>query len=254
LSAGAPREGEPFGAHLVAGLDEPARRFLLHAIAEGTPLAPAARLTMHGWVRAGAWLPFRATQDASARAFSWRARVGLGPLTVLRVVDRYGAGEAVTDVRLLGRVGLAHADDPDTVRSAAGRAALEAVMYAPGALLFCRDARWRAVADDEVVVAWDVGPVRPEVHVRVGPDGALRGVHALRWGRHGTEQHQEIPCGADVHELGRFGPWTLPRRFEVAWWYGTPRRAPFFRARIDAWAPERTALQGSGDAPSSGRR
>src|SRR4030088_1389364 len=46
----------------VSPLPEPARRYLTHAIAPGTPLASAVRLRMHGEIKLKGWLPFTAEQ------------------------------------------------------------------------------------------------------------------------------------------------------------------------------------------------
>ncbi len=54
---------------MLAGLDEPVTRYLAHAIAEGTPLAPAVRLRMTGRIRVRSWLPFTADQESDGRSF-----------------------------------------------------------------------------------------------------------------------------------------------------------------------------------------
>jgi Family of unknown function (DUF6544) len=96
------------------GLDEPVRRYFEHAIRGGAHPTASMRMTMAGRVRAGLWLPFTARQECDGRSFAWRARVGLGSLTLLTVTDRYRGGAAVTEGRLLGRARVFHADDEDT--------------------------------------------------------------------------------------------------------------------------------------------
>ena len=51
-----------FDPAMTAGLPEPARRWLGHAIAPGTPLWSSAELTMHGQIKLGRWRPFTARQ------------------------------------------------------------------------------------------------------------------------------------------------------------------------------------------------
>ncbi len=213
------------------GLDEPVRRYLAHALAAGAPTSPGVRLRMEGRIRVGRWLPFRATWDGDGRSLSWRAAVGPGRLTLLRVADRFADARGSMDVRLPAGIRLVHAEDADTTRSAAGRAAVEAV-WAPAGLLPQHGVDWRAEADDLIVATWDVPPERPEVHIRIGADGAVRSSCVMRWdnGDHGLRGY--IPCGADVHAETRFGDLTIPSRLTAAWWYGTPREAPFFEARI----------------------
>src|SRR5690349_24947666 len=76
-----------FDPALVAGLDEPVRRYLTHAVRDGAPLPVGLRVTMRGRIKLGTWLPFTAEQNSYADAFTWRARVAAGPLTLFRVTD-----------------------------------------------------------------------------------------------------------------------------------------------------------------------
>ena len=88
-----PRTGpaHQFDPALLAGLDEPVRRYFRHAIRDGAPLPDGVRVTMRGRIKLGTWLPFTAEQDSYADAFSWRARVAAGPLTLFRVTDSFTA-------------------------------------------------------------------------------------------------------------------------------------------------------------------
>jgi hypothetical protein len=45
-------------------------------------------MAMSGRIKLGLWLPFTAEQTVDGRSFMWRARVGRGPVTPLRVTDR----------------------------------------------------------------------------------------------------------------------------------------------------------------------
>ncbi len=228
---------ERFEPAMIARLDEPVQRYFIHAIAPGTVLPRSVRIGMHGRVDVGRWLPFTAEQDTARDGFTWRAQVGLGPVTVVRVVDRFADGAGLMDVRLLGRVPVVRADDEHTARSAAGRVALEAATFAPALLLPDRGVAWRAEDERHLVATWSVGPERPAVHVEVDPAGAVSAVHALRWDRKGTQRHRYIPCGCQVHGERRFGGFTVPVAVTVSWWYGTARQSPFFRATIDTYEP-----------------
>jgi hypothetical protein len=217
---------------LGGNVDEPVRRYLVHAIDDGAPPATRFRLAMTGRIRVGSlWLPFRAEQQLAADAFEWNARVGRG---LLQVTDRYAAGTALTEGRLLGRRTLFRADDRDTVRSAAGRAALEACAFAPSTVLPQHGVSWRAESDELIVAAWEVPPERPEVRIRIDRDGAIRSVSAERWN---PREHQYVACGADVHAEQRVGAFTIPRHVTVSWWYGSDRATPFFAARLRDLAP-----------------
>jgi hypothetical protein len=227
----------------VTGLDEPVRRFLEHAAPAGAPPIDGARLIMSGRVRVGSWLPFTAEQQCAPLAFRWQARVGRGPLAPLSVVDRFADGAGHTEVRLLGRLRIADARDEDTTRSAAGRAALEAATFVPASLVGRPEVAWRAEREDLIVVSWDVPPERPEVRIHIDADGAPRTVSADRWRRSGKERGY-VPCGCEIHAERRFGDFLVPTSVTVAWWFGTPREAPFFRAQIRGFAPVPRASTG----------
>jgi hypothetical protein len=209
-------------------LDEPVRRYFTHALRQDADPGDRTRLAMEGRIKVGFWLPFRADWEDDGRSFVWRARVGRGRFDALRVVDRYAAGSAGMDVRALGRVPLVHADDEETIRSGAGRAALEAATWAPASLLPGRRVAWSAESNELIVASWDVPPERPEVRLRVGPDGAVRSVSALRW----RKGHGYVPCGGFVHAERRFGGLVIPSRLTVGWGFETSRWAPFFEAEI----------------------
>lgn len=222
-----------FTSDLVAGADEPVRRFFTHAIAEGAPLARAVRLSMHGRIKVGTWLPFAAEQESARDAFVWRARVPGRRATVLGVTDRYAAGAGSMEGRLFGRRRVFGVADEHTTRSAAGRAALEAVAFAPVTVLPGRGVSWRAESDEVIVGGWDVPPERPEVRVRLDSDGSVRTVSALRWGPQGDKTHGYVPFGCEVHAERRSGDFAIVGRCTAGWGFETPRYAPFFRAEID---------------------
>lgn len=211
-------------------LDEPVRRYLKHSLADG--VAPqGVRLRMAGRIKVGAWLAFTAEQEFSGRAFLWRARAGWGPLKPLHVVDSYRDGAGSTDGRVFGRIRFLHADDPDTARAAAGRAAAESI-WVPGMLVPGSGVSWRAESENRIVASIDVPPERSDVTLRIDDEGAVRAISLMRWGNVGQKDFGYIPFGGDMHAERRFGPVVLPSEVTVGWWYGTPRYQPFFEATI----------------------
>jgi hypothetical protein len=225
-----------FDPAVLARLDEPVRRYFTHAISEGAAVT-GVRVTMAGRIKVARWLPFSAEEDCNGRSFAWRARVGWAPVTLLNVVDHYGNGAGGTDVRLFGRVALSHADDHNTARSAAGRAALESVWLTPTSLLSNGGVMWRAESNEVIVGRFELPPERPEVHVRIDDTGAVRTLSALRWGKAGQKTFDYIPCGCEVHAERRFGDLVIASSVTVGWWFGTPRYAPFFKAQITDLRP-----------------
>jgi hypothetical protein len=207
-----------FDPAMVAGLDEPVRRYFTHALVAGAPLRRRVRLDLSGRIRVGAWLRFDSVWEGDGRSFSWRAKAG-----PLRVHDRFADGAGSMDVRLR-RLRLLHAENADTARSGAGRAALEA-LWTPAALLPANGVSWRAESGEAIVAAWDVPPERPELHIAIDGHGAVRRWRAQRWR---DARHGYVPFGADVHAERTFGALTIPSRLTAGWGHGTARWAPFF--------------------------
>lgn len=223
----------PFEPDSLAALDEPVRRYLAHALDPGAPTGGGMRLRMRGRIDVGRWLDFDAEQEVHGHAFRWRARAGWGRFRPLGVTDSYREGSGSTEGRLFGRLRFLHAEDTDTARSAAGRAAAESI-WVPSLLLPEAGVVWRAERDDVIVALVSVPPERPEVKLRIGADGSLRSVGLLRWGNTGQKHFGYIPFGGDAGAERRFGDVVIPSRVTVGWWYGTPRYKPFFKAEVVA--------------------
>jgi hypothetical protein len=86
---------ETFDPAMTRGPPEPARRWLSHAIAPGTPLWDRPELTMHGQIKLGRWRPFTARQVLTPPGgYVWAAKTRLAGLPVTGY-DRLasGAGE-----------------------------------------------------------------------------------------------------------------------------------------------------------------
>jgi len=116
-----------FEAAALTRLDEPVRRYLTHAISDGAVVPAGVRLTMAGRINVGRWLSFTAEQEFRGHAFTWAARAGLGRWKPVDVVDSYGDGTGSTEGKLFGRLRFMHANDENTARAAAGRAAAESI-------------------------------------------------------------------------------------------------------------------------------
>lgn len=221
---------------LIGQLSEPVRRYLRHALPASLPATYGVRLRMTGKIKLGLWLPFTAEQDCDGRSFEWRARIGLGPLAPLEVVDRYVNGTGSVTGRLLGRYELFHQADEHVRRSAAGRTALEAIM-APASLLPGRGVSWRAEDDEHIVASSYLEPEQTEVHMQIDSRGALRAFSTKRWGDIGKHSHGYLIFGGDMHAERRFGDLVIPSHVTVGWGYGSAEYKPFFDARIRALQP-----------------
>ena len=210
-----------------SAIDEPVRRYFEHALGRKAEPGRRVRLGLRGRIKVGVWLRFDSVWEGDARSFSWRARAGPGPLRFLDVHDQFADGRGSMRVAMRG-LKLVDAHDEDTARSAAGRAALEAV-WTPGALLPERGVQWRAESESEIVATWDVPPERPEVHLGIGPKGELHFTRALRWRDRDTGY---MPFGADVHDERDVGGVTIPTRLTAGWGHGTAAWSPFYEADV----------------------
>lgn len=216
------------------GLGEPVRRYLRAAIAEGTPLCAGARLRMHGSIRLGRWLPFRAEQVLAPTAGTvWSARVA----GVISGSDRYLDGCGAMDWRLFGRVPVMSASGDDVTRSAAGRVAGESI-WVPTALVSDHSAALRSLDDDKVGVHLVVGPETIDVTHRIAEDGRLLASEFRRWGdpdRTGSFSWHRF--GVEVTGWRSFGGVTIPHEGRAGWHIGTSRwsTGEFFRFAIDRY-------------------
>jgi hypothetical protein len=103
---------ETFGPAMTTGLPEPARRWLSHAIAPGTPLWERAELTMHGQIKLGRWRPFTGRQVlAPPGGYLWAATARVAGLPVSGY-DRLGSGAGEMRWRLLRLIPVLTAEGP----------------------------------------------------------------------------------------------------------------------------------------------
>ena len=77
-------------------------------------------------------------------------------------------------------------------------------------------------------------PEQPELHISIGPDGAVTSYRALRWR---DSKSGYVPFGAEVHAERTFAGATIPSRITAGWGHGTPSWAPFFRGEVVAVEP-----------------
>jgi len=227
------RAAEPgtFGGAELDGLPEPVQRHLAAAIAPGTPLAVGARLRMRGRLKVGRWLPFRAREVLGPHhGFVWAARAA----GVIAGSDRYLDGAGGMDWKLAGLVTVVHADGPDHARSAAGRAAGEAI-WVPTALLPRFGVRWSANGPDEVSAGYRIGDVPVELRCRLDGDGRIGSFMFDRWGDpDGSGTFAWHPFGGEITGYRTFDGVTIPSAGRVGWFFGTDRwpGGEFFRYRI----------------------
>ncbi len=228
--------GETFRQEMVAGVPEPGRRYLLHAMQPGTPLTNSVELDMTGRFRGSPkakWMPLRASQVlALPGGFVWKASIG----GIVRITgsDRYFQGEGALDWRLWGLVPVMRASGPDITRSARGRLAVEAAVWLPAVLLPCNGAEWEPVDDSTAKVILTADGEAFEILFSIAPNGALEKVRLNRWGNHLTPggAFRPIPFGATVSEEQTLAGCTVPTRIAAGWRPGTDDYFEFFQVKL----------------------
>ncbi len=223
------------------GLPEPVARYLDAAIARGAPLARSAALDMRGHLKLdGRWLRLRAHEVLAPHdGLVWRARVA----GIVTGSDRSSQGHGVMDWKLLGLLRVMHAEGPDIGRSAAGRAAGEAV-WVPTALLPRFGVRWEASSDHDLTARFTSGGEGVALHLRIDDAGHVDRARLDRWGDPGgTGDFGYHPFGFEATETRRFGHVTIPAAGRAGWFPDTDRWADgeFFRCTITRVAPTETA-------------
>jgi hypothetical protein len=225
------RHPTAFDPAMLAGLPEPARRYLTHAIASGTPLWQTVEISMVGHIKIGAWRPFTATQVvAPGRGYIWAANARLFGIPVIGY-DRLSGGTGEMRWRLLDLLPVVSTDGPDMTRSAAGRLASEITLI-PTAF---GGATWTGGdSPDTAVASWSTGEQQERVALHVGPNGQLRDVLMQRWGNPDGSPFGRYPFGVTVDAERSDAGVTLPASVRAGWWRGTGRQdaGEFFRARI----------------------
>lgn len=220
-----------FRPEMVASLPEPARRWLTHAIAPGTPLYGSVELTMRGEIRLGTWRPFTARQILRPPdGFIWAATARVAGLPVVGY-DRFSAGTGEMRWRLLGLIPVMSARGSDVTRSAAGRLAAEGIWIPTS---FHR-AQWSAgPTPDAAIATWRMGGATEVVQLHVGDHGQLTGVLEQRWGNPNGEPFQRYPFGVTIEHERAVAGVTIPSVLRAGWWWGSERQqeGEFFRARV----------------------
>jgi len=220
-----------FDPAMTTGLPEPARRWLCHAIAPGTPLWGSVELTMHGRIKLGRWRPFTARQVLRPPGgYTWAATARLAGLPVTGY-DRLSSGAGEMRWRLLRLFPVLTAAGPDITRSARGRMAGEIALI-PTA--FGTAAWTRSEHADTAVATWQFGDDTESAELQVAPSGRLAEIRVNRWGNPGGAPFGRYPFGVRVEAERRFGGITIPSVFQAGWWWGTERQheGEFFRAEI----------------------
>lgn len=219
----------------IAQFPEPVRRYLMHAIARGTPLASAVRIRMHGEIKLKRWYPFSAEQVTCwPRGFIWQAVMRMGALTVSGS-DRFVDGHGAMRWKFFGVVPLITASGLDITRSAAGRVNIECI-WLP-AVLCGEKIAWSALDDSHIRASFTAHGESAAIDLAIDPSGAPTSVRMPRWGNPEGSLFHYAEFGGFLENEATFSGYTIPTRLRVGWHFGSSDFEPegeFFRAAIDS--------------------
>ena len=234
LAALQPSDPARFAAEMVANLPEPARRYFMFTIQPGTPLLPVAEIDMTGQFSLGtkddpAYQPMEAHQIlAVPEGFVWAMRTRGGmPVS--------GSDSASwTRFRIFGLIPVGRlGGDPDHTRSAFGRYAAEATIWAPAALLPGPGLSWSTVDVDTARLSITHGVLEQAIDVTVDADGRPVEISFQRWSDANPDKvHRLQPFGAVMSDFREVGGYRLPFRVEAGNMFGTADYFPFFLADV----------------------
>lgn len=231
-----PPEDLTFSEELVTGQPEPVRRFFMHAIAPGTPLARSVRLEQTGTMkpnpRAGRFQIIAEETLAPPFGLVWQARTKMGPLP-FRIVDTHFEGKGSLRGTVLG-IPVLRASGLDVSRSSRHRVIAES-LWVPSALLPHRGVVWTAETDTTIQARLTIDEETVDVRLSLHPNGAVREVSMQRHGNVGIPDWSLIPYGFATESESVFEGYTIASKVRGGWWYGTdryqPEAASFFSIR-----------------------
>lgn len=236
LLAFQPDDPAAFDPAMVAGLPEPARRFLSFAIRPGTPLVTVARIAMTGKFSLGTkeapdYLPMRANQILAApHGFLWDMRAGKGAMRVSGSDSGNWTRFWLYDLAPVARTG----GSDDHARSAFGRYVAEAVFWTPAALLPGDNVVWEAVDENTARVTVTRDGAQQAVEVTVDAEGRPLSVSLARWtDANPDKQFRLQPFGGTLSEFRAFDGYMLPTHVEAGNFFGTGDYFPFFIAEVE---------------------
>lgn len=225
-----------FTKDMVADLDEPVRRYFLHAIALGTPLASYVELTMQGSFQLkpdAQWLPMRASQIISTvPGFIWQAKVGKG-LMNFSGADYYCRDRGRTKFSLWGVIPLVNAQSKDVDRSAAGRLAAEYI-WLPSALLPQNGVTWKAIAENTIQANFKLDNEPIVLTLNIDVKGRLLEISLPRWSdakESGNWQYSTFTAQVEAEQT--FDGYTVPSSVGAGW-LDVNLTWIFFRSKIQS--------------------
>ncbi len=225
-----------FSPSMIENLPPAARRYLLHAILPGTPLADRVQMKMSGTLRredAQGWIPFEAEEIlAGGRGLVWKAKLKIGENPWLDGAEYYFKGKG--QVMFFRHHFVPSVDESSLVvdRSMAGRVLIESI-WLPSVFLPQRNARWESMDKLHAKVTLSIDDLSSTITMEVGEDGQLREAVIPRY--HGSEDRNIEKAGwrpfeIKVEEEKTFEGYKIPTKIRAGWRYGASGYTEVLRA------------------------
>jgi hypothetical protein len=157
-------------------LPEPVRRYLGYTGTVGREHARTMRIEQRGSIRLrpnGRWFPFLAEQYYSTDplAFVWSAKIGLGPFTLLRAMDRYKGGRGHMVGKLVSTFRVVEGTGREMDEASLTRY-LNEMLWFPSVYLSDR-IRWEGIDDRTAKATIRDGDLEVSGQLRFDEDGRM---------------------------------------------------------------------------------
>lgn len=173
----------------------------------------------------------RQTIDLIKPGFAWRATAG--PFGAISVCDSYDDGAGALDVRLFGRLRLAHMGGPELAKGEIMRYLAE-LAWAPDAILLNNSLDWSAIDKRTLCVATGSGAGRGSIRINLDENGRIGSIFAPDRPFTDGRLISERPWSGRFFDYRRHAGRWLPFAAEVGWaidgWVTN-----YWRGRITSW-------------------
>ncbi len=217
----APRPPHPplVTEEMLAGLPEPARRYLRYAGVVGKPLVDTVRLRQRCRMRPGPGMPsFPLVAEqwytVDPPGFIWDATVPVEGLPLVRGRDGYVEGRGLMTILLGSVVPFVNASGPEMDDASLLRHLSEMTWF-PSAFLRS-NVTWEAIDDANVRVTLADGDRRATGVLEIDAEGRLVAFRAERYAMVGTG-FELRPWTAPTYEYGELAGLRLPVRGAAVW-------------------------------------
>ena len=183
--------------------------------------------------------PFKARQLTAVGqvAFSWEARLRVGPLPLV-VVDAVARDACYLGARLFNLIPLAGAAGPDALYRGEAMRYMAELMWNPDAILWNRALTWRVSGERELTVSAGYGPRAASVRFTLDPAGDVTAVVADDRPRKTAAGFVPTPWRAEYSRYRTMGERRIPTYGRVAWVIdGVAQEC--WRGHVDYWAVRR---------------